>query len=304
MAPLKTTDQRDSGPEWRVDIHQQATLVFDDAELDLPVLVEVADRLVEQRIAWRIAFARSNAAASWRRTDDRQLTDLVAPQGRQWQVELAAADDEAGCRIKLTRVPPWRDEAMASWVTIRFPDDVRADEMTAFATWAARQLPLRWATFGPSFDCHPVPGFLLDDDRVYALAKRYWAVQVLDPVLLLRDAVTAMPGFGWLSVVGATFVEMCESSLDRLAGACAAAADKGVFHRRAGDVLLVAAGPRPLLGDINLDEDLTAYACVAEILAPLCGRSPQLGAGSVEYPERHAAWLTRFVEPGLWFEAP
>jgi hypothetical protein len=281
-----------------------ANLFFQAEDLEASMVLAVAEWLGARRSGWNVAFVRAGGSPLWTAIDDQgsARTSLPAEPG-PWRIEFADAARGAACRVKAVRSSAWRGQILMSSLCVDFPIDVDPAELTAFMVWSAEHLPVWWGTAGQAFQRAPTWGFLLDDDALRALAKRYWAAQVLDPVLLLRDARTGMPGIGWLSLVSAGFASTRELGLAQLASCCAGMAAKGVFHRFVGDALIVAAGPRPILGDINLDEDLTAYACVADLLAPLTTESADPDSGPQQNKERYAAWLARYRNPSIWLDA-
>lgn len=288
----------------RVMPRPRSTLFFQAEDIEVSTVLAVAEWLGARRAAWRVAFVRAGGSAQWAAIGDRGLAHTPLSTGLgPWRIELADAARGAACRVEAVRSPTWRGQALMSSLCVDFPADVEPAELTAFMVWSAERLPVWWGTAGLAFQRAPSWGFMIDDDPLWVLAKRYWAVQVLDPVLLLRDARTGMPGIGWLSLVSAGFAITRELGLDALARRCAVMTATGVFHRLAADALVVAAGPRPILGDINLDEDLTAHACVADLLAPLRTESADSDAGPQHNKGRYTAWLARYSEPTAWLDA-
>lgn len=100
--------------------------------------------------------------------------------------------------------------------------------------------------------------------RSAALSHRWYGIDVED----LSGTVSAIPhglkSAGWLTLVGSKL-------LDRLGGSDALAAvlpPEVILHPLPFGVL-IQAGPRPLLGDVNRGEDLPLYRAVGRVLAPI-----------------------------------
>ncbi|WP_415919307.1 type VI immunity family protein [Tateyamaria sp. SN6-1] len=77
----------------------------------------------------------------------------------------------------------------------------------------------------------------------------------------------------------------------------------GVQVEQSDDMLIVTAGPAPIWGDVNADEDITAYRAVSEALAPArASLRPMLNGlfgAQIDDPEgtdRVEAWYERFEE--------
>lgn len=100
---------------------------------------------------------------------------------------------------------------------------------------------------------------------------------------------------GWRTFVGAPFLER----LPRIGDL----ADKpGVTLERAGDMVILTAGPAPIWGDVNRGEDITAYRAIASALAsvryPYAVAILSLFGGQSDDPdgpEKISGYLGRYV---------
>lgn len=284
-----------------VSVRKCATLFFSGSDCpSLEVIASVAAWVAETGERWRFRFARSAAELRWNEFDDLSIARITERLSRQWMFELCSEPDGTGCKLGVSRACNWRGSPMASHMSIEFVEDASAATLAAFATWAIDRIPFMWGSVGFVFARPFNWGFYLDDKATRAAAKRYWAIQILDPVLLQRDALRGMPGVNWLTLVGSDFAGAVSLSIDALAAQASDLVGEGIFHRRGRHGLALAAGRRPLLGDVNLGDDLTAYARVAGLLHPLMLREHTLLAGPLERPEVASAWLGRFENPKDW----
>ncbi|NOT26817.1 MAG: DUF3396 domain-containing protein [Acidobacteria bacterium] len=222
-----------------------------------------------------------------------------------WGLELAEPGDERGdgpsnLWLQLTDLAPVRGLERASHLRVLFPDDTPATTITALGEWAINRLPLWWGsggfvfhhTAGPTFTAHT---------RMAALAKRYWGVQIQDLTSLQWDGLRGMPGVNWLTLVGEEFAQSGGLSIERVA-AEAAGPQVGLSHRRGPYGAAIAAGPKPLKGDINVGEDLDAYVRVARLIQPLLLTEHTPLFGPFAKPRVLSAWLERFGAPRAWLE--
>jgi hypothetical protein len=254
----------------------------------------------------RMARCRIAADSGWRPIDE-----ALALAGRLGREAPAAAAFQGAAFASKEGDPAFRLEVAdrgdvlgmrrASQLLFRFPDDTTADTLAATAAWVLDHVPLWWGTAGWFFRVGEGPPSLVGR-RLAGLAKRCWGVQLLDETALQWDALDGMPGVNWMNLVGAGFAEQAGAGLGPLSAQAAALRRHGVFHRAGRHGAAFAAGPQPLLGDINADERMDALVQVAELLQPLLlGRLSPL-AGPFAKPEVLAAWLHRFSQPQAWLE--
>jgi hypothetical protein len=135
-----------------------------------------------------------------------------------------------------------------------------------------------------------------------ALAKRYWGVQIQDMTALQWDGFRGLPGINWLTLIGNEFAAAKEISLDALVGAAGQLKSEGVFLRRGTHAIVIAAGSKPLQGDINVGEEMARYVRVDELLRPLLLTEHTPLWGPFAKPRVLSAWLRRFEAPREWLE--
>ncbi len=81
-----------------------------------------------------------------------------------------------------------------------------------------------------------------------------------------------------------------------------ASLEGGIFHRKGQFGVVVAAGPKPMVGDLNKGEDLRAYTAVANLLSPLLLAEHTPLSGPFARPEVMNAWLGRFIDGQAWLQ--
>lgn len=243
---------------------------------------------------------RDGGSVDWRNLPACQ-TDFVSSFLRGgnavgcWSLEIAPPESEAGTHVQLADLQPVRGVERASHVRVVFAPDVQAAEMAGLCEWTINHLPLWWGVAGYTF--HHVAG-RLDTAylRIAALARRYWATQILDFTTLQWDAIHGMPGINWLTMVGREFASEQGVAIDGIPESL----PDGVHCRLGVHGIALAAGARPIKGDINLAEDLSAYVHVARALEPLIVRVPSPLPGPFANIEMLRAWINRFAEPEAW----
>lgn len=196
-------------------------------------------------------------------------------------------------------VAPLPDAARASHIFVRFADGTPPGVLSELAAWLIDTLPLWWATGGYMFELRS-GAVLTAHMRMAALAKRYWAVQIIDRTSLQWDAMRGMPGGNWLTLLGRDYARAMKLDIGQIENDEGALTAQRVFNLAGQHALAIAAGPKPLLGDINAYEDFDAYVHVARLIAPLLIDGPTPLAGPFARPEVLDAWLRRFDEQEEW----
>ncbi len=196
-------------------------------------------------------------------------------------------------------VSPLPDTERASHIFVRFADGTPPKVLSELTAWLINTLPLWWATGGYIFE-HRSGAVLTAHMRMATLAKRYWAVQIIDRASLQWDAIRGMPGGNWLTLIGRDYARKMKLDIERVANEDRALAAQGVYRLAGQHALAIAAGSTPLLGDINLYEDFDAYVHVARLIAPLLLQSPTPLLGPLARPEVLEAWLRRFDKQEEW----
>lgn len=197
--------------------------------------------------------------------------------------------------LQIADLGPAMGMERASHLIFEFPDDASNRQIAEVARWSLSHLPVLWGTAGWCFDVVEGSAYMAAR-HVVALARRCWAIQILEPAVLQWDALRGLPGVNWLTLVGDGFAAAHGIDLAALAGLAGAE----VFVHRGGDATMLAAGAAPLRGDIHADESLAPLVTVAQALKPalLASCSPMYGQLADE--DVMNAWLQRFIDPQAW----
>jgi hypothetical protein len=132
---------------------------------------------------------------------------------------------------------------------------------------------------------------------IHAWCRRYLGLDVQDPDVMAWHARQGLPGTGWLTWIGSPLAEALKIETSALVR-------RSWKHRVMVEPVergaLVQAGPEPDLGDLNRSQFPTAYADVAQALAPwLLAEPPELWGKFYEEKDT-AKWMRRFVDPSEW----
>jgi hypothetical protein len=135
-------------------------------------------------------------------------------------------------------------------------------------------------------------------DSIYALARRFWGVDVEDmnrTLPLMRDCIK---GVNWLTLLGRDLASRSDvrTNLEGLSST----ADVTVEHWQRAIVMV--AGSKPTVGDQERsDGSLDPYFAVAEALRPLFLRThPDFLSERFATNGNTVGWLRRFLEPVGW----
>jgi Protein of unknown function (DUF3396) len=281
-----------------------AVFIRGSLEPHWPSIVSMWTELLDISGRSQLVRYRRGAQAQWNRLSVEPagahavLDRVDTGAGCRW-LELAVGDDSDDLRMKSVDLLPVNGEERASHVYVQFPPQAVPTDVIRLAEWSIRNLPLLWGSAGLSFFHINGPRFIAYR-RIAAMAKRNWCVQIQDMSTLQWDALHGMPSVNWLTLVGNEFAESKGFGVGAIAAKAAELVNEGVFHRQGAHGLALAAGRQPLLGDINIGEDVSAYARVAELVKPLRLQEHTPLAGPFARPEVMNAWLQRFENPQAW----
>ncbi|ANH67326.1 type VI immunity family protein [Mitsuaria sp. 7] len=273
-------------------------------------VMAVVERLRAGGAALRV---RSASGAAWRSLDQGELTRRLHAWSEHPDRDavLQFSRDGASARdawdevdAAIVRRGAFVTTPRASELSFRFEETAPAAELAAFGLWAMERLPVWWGCAGWQFVRRAGWGFWMEDRALIARARRYWTIQPLDPVLMQWDALDGLPGVNWLTMLGDAFLQQRELDVDGLCAAAAALGPEGVYLRRAGAGVVMAAGPQPLPGDINARAALAPYVRIAELLSPLLLTAHGTRGGEGGGNEVFADHLARFLQPDRWLAAP
>jgi hypothetical protein len=242
----------------------------------------------ERELSWSAMFsaATSDSAPRWLELSDRPDNGC----------------DPSSTSLMIYDLPAVMGLDRASLMCLRLPDSATPASFTQLGEASLKLLPVWWGTAGWAFQYESGRPDVAAR-RMAALARRYWCAQILDTTSLQWDALLGIPSVNWLTWVGPAFAEQQGTTLDALATAAAVHVNETIFHRLTGNGLSIAAGPKPLKGDINLAEDFNPYTIAAKVLKPLFLNKMTPLAGPFADPIVLNAWLQRFELPQAWLTA-
>ena len=254
----------------------------------------------------RLARCRLSGDTHWQ--DIEEALALAEHRGRDANGELvfngvllATKDAGAAPWVEFADRGPVLGMKRASHLLFRFAEGTGTDELAALSTWVLNHVPFLWGTAGWFFHAGKGPPAAVAR-RLSGLAKRFWGVQLLDTTALQWDSLDGMPGVNWMNLVGHGFAVKSGTTIELLAAQASALRQRAVFHRSGRHGAAFAAGPQPLLGDINADERMDALVQVTRLLQPMLLASLAPMAGVLAKPEVLCAWLNRFSEPQAWLD--
>jgi hypothetical protein len=290
-----------------VDVVSSCTVFLrGSVEPHWPLIVPIWTELLRVAGRDRQVRYRRGAQAEWHQLPG-NLADAHAifsrtdtGAGCRW-LELAVGDDSDGAHLELVDLLPVLGEERASYVRIRFPRETQPVDIVQLAEWAIQHLPLSWGAAGLTFDHTSGPRFTAYR-QIAVLAKRNWGVQIQDMSALQWDALRGIPSVNWLTLIGNEFATSKGLRVEALSADAAQVVQRGVYHRVGTYGMALAAGPKPMLGDINIGEDISVYARVAELIRPLLLTEHTPLAGPFGRPDVLSAWLGRFGNPQRWLD--
>jgi hypothetical protein len=133
-------------------------------------------------------------------------------------------------------------------------------------------------------------------DAIYALARRYWGIDVEDLNGTLPLTADRIKGVNWLTLVGNRVSSAGAIDIESLAHHPGIR----VEHHKQGSVIVT--GPEPVAGDQNRpDDSLQPYYAVAEALRPaFLTDHPDFPSERFIANGNTVGWIRRFIEPDGW----
>lgn len=280
------------------------------SEQELDFLVDLyarmcpAERLVRYKIAelpvWPridepVWTASSRAAAASKRPYFEPTRKRIR-EGRSFAAQLwdgREIDDPAGSWSFNCQRIHRRSSGLHAFVRILVPPDVDPGRLRDAAVEIAGNVEFHSGHGGLTFAYDPWFGAAAFDG-IYALARRFWCVDVehLNSTLpLMREGIK---GVGWLTLLGRRLA--AEADLTGLAET----PDIEVTRHRCG--VVVVAGARPFPGDQHRPgAPLPAYEAIARALAPwFVASHPDFPGERFLAHGDTVAWIRRFLEPEGW----
>jgi hypothetical protein len=286
------------------------------SELELEFLIDLyesicpLDHLVNYKIGeiehWVLlaqpeltAQGRMAAAARVRRPYLQPVRQRIR-DGRAFEVQFwdgQPIDDPEGSWSFSCRSIQLRSTGLHAFVRILIPLQADPEILRTVATTIADNIELCSGHGGFVFVYDP---WLKADalDAIYALARRFWGVDVEDLNRTLPSMKKGIKGVNWITLVGRWFLDEPETpaGLDDLAKV----PNVEVDQRKHATVLV--AGPCPAAGDQHRpDHSLAPYFAVAKALEPLfLNTHPDFSSERFITNGNTVGWLRRFIDPAGW----
>jgi hypothetical protein len=279
----------------------------------LPALEDLWSRVQTGLLRRRPSVYRTGCQTLWtalpetsKRVAFEELFGMTGAVGGVSQFELAERSDEtdsqhAGLLLSFSSLAPIRGMHRLSHIRVLFPDEAPVGTIAAFGEWAISHLPVWWGSGGVVFH-HTAGTMFTAHAHAAALAKRYWGAQILDLPSLQWDGLGGMPSVNWLSLIGNEFALSKEVSIERLSADATSLNEEGISYRQGAEGIALAAGSKPVYGDINAAEPVDAYVRVSKLIQPLLLTSHTPLFGPFAKPEVLNAWLGRWQDPRSWLE--
>lgn len=216
--------------------------------------------------------------------------------GRRYYLQLWDGAPTASWSLCI-RAMHRQDTGLHGFVRLMLPVDADVELLHRAALDWSDMLDITSGHGGLSFTYDP---WSIDAafDSIYALARRFWGVDIehLNGTLpLMKDHIK---GVGWLTVVGKPLRE--RPDLDE--GLSAFALRGNVRFDPRSQATVIRIGDEPVVADQNRpDGSLDAYEALAQALAPVfLEEHPDFPGDAFEQNANTLAWVRRFLEPAHW----
>lgn len=257
---------------------------------------------LEHAPAGQLRWFRSSIEERWRPVGDLSTLAEALSFGGAWRdggerhlLKVVVRDDQdlpETCfsyrEVARGRTP------RVGFAELRLPFDRDPDALLALAIEAAHRFPVACGVGGYAFALdprHPRNA----GHAAWRESKRFLGVDLLAPESFSLFADEALPGTGWLTLIGATGAR-AGVDVDRLA---TRVWRNDVATMSLPHALLLRAGARPHTGDVNLMDLPLAQAEVSAALAPHLATKVTL-PGRFREEEATRDWILRHVEPETW----
>ncbi len=251
----------------------------------------------------RLGFFTSSRLRKWQRVEEprdylEELSSVKLALDRPrhlFSFTIADYPNTPETAFHYAEVDPDRSER-ASVLQLTLPPESDPNELM--------QLALQLTNLGPSLS--GVGGYSvrwhrghqrLAFEHFYLWSQRFVGLDAEDPWEAALTAHEGLHGTSWLTHVGTPLADEVGLDLDRLTNA---AFSEDVLGIRTKHGLLLRAGEKPSLGDLNQLDFPTAYAEVARALDQSMAPTPVRFWGYLFEEDRSALWRRRLVDPTSW----
>jgi hypothetical protein len=280
----------------------QGIVVYLESDLRsiFPKVVDATRILLGKPWAGQLRMLRRWDRTSWEAWDLRQvgafLQDLRlrGPGAPFWKIELADRPEFPEASLDWQDLPKAQGKyARTSYLRIRLPKTATPDEIRDMTLELADLLPIQQGRAG--YFCHVIErdrriGF----DQAWAWARRFYGIDIIDQVKDTWDAPRGLLGINWLTVVGRKWQEGLLKSVDW------DHIPPPLRVHKQKESIVVEAGARPTVGDMNQFQDLAPYTQVSEWVEPALVKKPTSFAGMFSDHQSREPWIRRFLAPTAW----
>lgn len=282
----------------------QGIVLFVAADLSSiwPAWLSAWDELLRTPIASGFHFARRWDLPAWQPWDATYAPHLRGelerrgPAWNYWKVELAERPEFPELSLDFQNLPQTAGQyPRASYIRVRMPMRAHPEDLFEWTRLLCAALPVQQGVAGylcSVAEASRAVGF----DQAWAWARRYYGVHVFDPVEHTWDAPHGLLGVNWLTLLGNAWLQpdaaLAGVDLDHVAAPLSVT--------RTPHAAIVRAGNRPLLGDQNRFEDLSAYTLASRLVEPALIQEPAHLPGMFRDHESTPKWIRRFLDPTAW----
>jgi hypothetical protein len=213
-----------------------------------------------------------------------------------WKIDLVNKIETPDLSMEIVDLLPVREQQRASYIRVRCPMNVQAEFLKELSFRVFEALPWCFGTAGYLFN-YTLGKKDISFDQIWAWARRFWGVEVNDTESASWDALNGVLNVNWLTFLGQ---ELLNEKLPTLNWGGPFTQRIKVFQLAHG--LAAQAGPQPIIGDLNLMEDLSAYKNVARLLEPALATECSSFQGMFSDHGSTMAWRRRYLEPRKWLE--
>ncbi len=249
--------------------------------------------LTHYRLWNELAWAKLDDTG-WARLDD--AFEKPSSDPRWWTLELSSEARLTNRSLGIMDVGDTGGAERASWLRARWPTSASPDVLREVVFRLADILPFLAGTAGYQIDASGGDRGLAFD-QIWAWARRYWGVEIVEPQAASWDMPAGLLSVNWLTLVGERFLHARLPDFRKRIEACR---EIGFHQGRNGSI--IQAGATPLCGDINRLDDLRPYRRVAKLLEPALIDEPTELPGMFTDQESTRAWTRRFLHPQEWLE--
>jgi hypothetical protein len=134
-------------------------------------------------------------------------------------------------------------------------------------------------------------------DQAWVWARRYYGIDIVDPVEETWDVTKGLLGVNWLTILGERWLKGPLKDVEWV--------DRSgllrITQTQPGGVVLQA-GANPVIGDQNRFQDVSAYAAASIKTAAALIEEPTGFPGMFDDHESTLLWRRRFIEPQAWHD--